>query len=310
MAEASIPLAKGFNPAKLEYPVYVSRKYDGVPVRIDLATADGLLCGVQSRSGKPVPSVEKLVDRFVAALQRAGVNLEAPMTFVAEVTHATLMDFKDVSGVVRKQEPQENLVLNFFDFTFQNDRGAAFSQRSKQLAQIVAAARGNADVPQEIRYVTQVRCEDELDLAAYLETAPSGPDIEGYIARSCNAAFKPNARHWDYQKIVNDPTVDLRITGFEEATSEAGEPLGMVGRVLADYHGEIIGVGPGKLTHAERKELWEEWTHWQGAIKSGYKDTQWRRIATVKYKRDDSYTALRQPTFQHWRDDKTEPSYE
>jgi hypothetical protein len=71
----------------------------------------------------------------------------------------------------------------------------------------------------------------------------------------------------------------------------------MVGRIIADFHGTEIGVGPGKLSHAERRKLWVNREHNHG-------------VATIKYKRDDSYTALRQPTFQHWRPEKTEPSYE
>jgi hypothetical protein len=76
--------------------------------------------------------------------------------------------------------------------------------------------------------------------------------------------------------------------------------MDMIGRINCWYKGQIIGVGPGKLTHAERREL----------AKAPMVLTGYNRIAKVQYKKDDSYEALRQPTFQCWRDDKDEVSYE
>ena len=63
------------------------------------------------------------------------------------------------------------------------------------------------------------------------------------------------------------------------------------------YKGTEIGIGPGRLTHAERIELW---VHSQTGMFN-------KRMAQIKYKADDSYDALRQPTFQFWRDEKDEP---
>jgi hypothetical protein len=105
------------------------------------------------------------------------------------------------------------------------------------------------------------------------------------------------------------PTIDLLVVGFEEAHSEDGNPLGMVGRVNAEYNTmgfdtegavhnyQIIGVGPGALNHTERKNLWRMYK--QGKFTP--------RIAEIRYMRDDSYDALRQPTFKQWRDDKVNP---
>ena len=87
--------------------------------------------------------------------------------------------------------------------------------------------------------------------------------------------------------------------------SKNSEPLGMVGSLIAMYKGKPVGVGPGKLSHEERRDLWKEYM----AVVSRYIITP-PRIAQVKVKRDPSYSGLRQPTFQHWRDDQTEPNEE
>lgn len=298
MGKESIPLAKGFDVKKLVFPVGLSVKHDGVPVRIDVVpTEDGISWATQARSGDPLPSCDGVVQTFLANLTNNGYTFTGPTTFVAEVTHLTFTDFKDIGGVVRRKEPQEGLVLNFFDFT--NHCDAPWFIRQRMLRSIMR----RSGATETARYVHQHLCRTEDELMSALAMARSKPDadkVEGYIARSSNAVFKAGTRHWDYQKIVEDPTVDLRITGVEEAVSKDGEPLGMVGRVIADFHGEPIGVGPGKLSHVERIALWR---NWQARI--------WPPVfATIKYKRDPSYAALRQPTFQHWRPEKTQPSYE
>ena len=66
---------------------------------------------------------------------------------------------------------------------------------------------------------------------------------------------------------------------------------------MASYKGTEIGIGPGRLTHDERTALW---VHFQTGMLH-------KRMAQIKYKSDDSYDALRQPTFQFWRDDKETP---
>lgn len=292
----TIPLAKGYAPGKLKFPVYVSEKLDGVPVRIDI---DPWGWTAQTRQGEDMPSVRNQVNSLVSRLRMDIPYGSYPVTFVAEVTHEIFTNFKDISGVVRRKEPQDDLILNIFDYFNWNGE---FAQRLRNLKEV-----GPYIESHDVRLVRQhfVGCRDHLD--EYL-SRPMKEGQEGWIIRSHNAEFKPGTRHWDYQKYVVDPCVDLRITGFEEAVSATGEPLGMIGRIIADFHGQEIGVGPGKLSHDERRTLWMAYEQWRW---SRTREAEWpTQIATVKYKRDPSYAALRQPTFQHWRPEKTEPSYD
>lgn len=296
---AHLQLAKGYNPDKLGDKVFASVKLDGVPVRIDLFYYKKWFVGsVLSRQGKPVPSVQFLVRNLIRVVQSAlpnGLDWGNKLTFVGEVTHEHYKDFKDVSGIVRRQEPQTGLILNIFDYCDYGKRDG-FAWRYNNLQYIMnelAVLRF-----QGVRVVKQYAIKrDQID---EMFLALLSPYDEGGVIRDANDKWAPGKRTWGYQKYLIEPTIDLHITGFEEAVDKHGEPMGMVGRVLASYQGRTIGVGPGKLTHNERMQLWVEYCN------KGQHITH-PRIACIKYKRDPSYTDLRQPTFQHWRYDKDEP---
>ena len=295
---AHLQLAKGYNPSKLSDRLFASVKLDGVPIRIDMRyDEEWFVDSVLSRQGKPVPSTEFLVRDLRKIIQSAlpnGLDWGDRLSFVGEVTHEDYKDFKDVSGVVRRQEPQTGLILNLFDYCDYSKRDD-FAYRWNALCYVMlelAQFRSNY-----VRPVVQVAIRkagvDELF------NSMLAIDDEGGVIRDAEDKWAPGKRTWGYQKYVIDPTIDLRITGFEEAVDQHGNPMGMVGRVLASYHGRTIGVGPGKLTHKERKNLWHKYcTSGVFAINA---------LACIKYKRDPSYNDLRQPTFQHWRYDKDEP---
>lgn len=293
MSNSTIPLSKGFNLGKLEFPVYLSIKYDGVPVRIDVVLEDDqVLAGAQTRQGKPVPSVDQYVQDFVQKLYDNGIR--GSMTFLAEVTHDTFTDFKDVSGMVRKQEHSDGFVFNFFDFAHADRPTAPWRARNLTLKTILEGfCMSLGQYHRVFRYVDQVYCGYADDLTEQMVwLLDANPDAEGLVARSDNAAWKPGTRHWDYQKILQEPTIDLEIVGMEQAISKEGEPTGMVGALIAEYKCKHIKIGAGKLSHEERRQLWEMPS--DGPL----------GIAQIKYKKDDSYEALRQPTFQCWRPDK------
>jgi len=290
-----IQLAKGYDPKKLVFPVMVSEKLDGVPTLMNFATQHngetGWAC--RSRQNKPQPSIHNQVSVLAWAIGDS-MNRRVDISIVAEVTHTERgMPFKDVSGHVRRQEQNDDLVLNIFDAVihdYNEDRG--FGGR---IANISGIMRGMGKSP-GWRVIPQLMLDtqEELDAAlAAMVASREGFTPEGAVVRSCDELWQPGKRTWGYQKNVLDPTTEVWVTGYEEALSQNGERLGMVGRINAIWQGKEIGVGPGKLTHAERRDLWT--MGWAPA---------W---ATVKYKRDDSYNALRQPTFQHWRPDHEEP---
>lgn len=298
---AVIPLAKGYDPSKLNFPVLLSQKYDGVPVLIEVYENEGVpSLKVNSRQGKHLPSVYWMIHGWVLS---SGVldNVDLPVQFVGEIVQKDpFADFKETSGKARKQEAQHDLYIKLFDMDTYD--GAGYKKRYNRL-------KAACFYQSHVTVVSSKEVKNQQELEHVLETfLDTYPKAEGMIARSHDDKFEAGKRSWGYQKLLVEPTIDLRIVYVEEAVDgKTGEGKGMVGRLVASYHGEKIGIGPGKLTHKERISLWQDWNKalTSNFARGGMQDAL--GIAQIKYKKDDSYDALRQPTFQYWRPEKTEP---
>lgn len=293
---STIPLAKGFSEKHLKFPVFLSHKIDGVPVRIDIG-ADGNHT-IRTRQGKDVPSVRRLVQEFADEFRcHAGLGyFYTPCTLIGEVyQHGDpYADFKVTSGIVRRQDDQSGLLaLGLFEMFTPVFQEVGFERRYEAMLEL-------NDLHYRVSVLEQTRVETLSQLEHHFEDfCNEFPKAEGLVARNWDDPFMPGKRSWGYQKLLREPTIDLRIVGVEEAIDKDGNPKGMAGRLIASYKGTEIGIGPGRLTHAERVQLW-----------NGYKmgmDLDMRGLAQIKYKADDSYDALRQPTFQFWRLDKDTP---
>ncbi|ANS06216.1 hypothetical protein HOR19_gp23 [Phage MedPE-SWcel-C56] len=316
MSGEVIPLSKKYTEKCFDGRAWlVFEKFDGVPIRIDLSYGEGneLEATAQTRPGKKAASS---VDHIVEYVKLQFGNL-APCVIVGEVVHRTVFEFKDVSGMVRKDTPNPELYMQVFDFYAPGH--THYYHRMTYPHQLLKEPDGAARMP----FCAAADSVEEYRAVQYeIRKKSSTPEqwFEGFILRDRNCLFEPAKRQPGYLKDVIEPTVDLSIVGWLEAVSQDGSPLGMVGGLIADYKGKRIGIGPGKMTHPERKALFEEYAYKQVGLpdKPNQEWFSWARdgepgfsrIAEIKHKRDPSYTALRQPTFQWWRDDKKEPSYE
>lgn len=289
---ATIPLAKPYSEKHLTFPVFLSRKYDGVPIRIDIHSEGRW--EVHSRAGKGVPSVSNLVGQFVQKLRKA-LPLQ-DLTLVGEVIQRDNVDadFKDTGGIIRKQTDQsEKLELFLFDCS--GDSG--FENRYEWMHYNLMYLH-----PQ-VAVVYQQRCFNLVDMLDHYEAFTTVfPQAEGMVVRNHDDPWCPGKRSWGYQKLLKEPTIDLRIVDMKEAVNKYGYYMGMVGGLVADYKGNLIGIGPGKLSHNDRCSLWYNYKR----NKLVSPDTPYPNIvAKIKYKKDDSYDMLRQPTFQCWADKDT-----
>ena len=291
----TIELAKTeYRPDKMNYPAAVSLKLDGVPGNF---YANRLPL---TRQGSDIRSVDHIQNWIVQHMPKA-------VGLVGELYDPTLK-FKIISGQVRDTKQQHtNLVLHAFDLYVPDNPGALFKHRTEALRLVLEDIAGKlgqhvSDLP--VQRIPQIIVQNEEEAReAHDVIMAANPDAEGTMLASLSRVWEPGQRLWTLQKCKPEPTIDVEIIGFNEAIAEDGSPLGRVGRLIAqlnrvDKDGKQtyaqVGVGPGKLTHKEAKSLWLEY-------KAGkYK----RRIAEVKYMPDNSYDALRQGTFQRWRDDK------
>jgi len=290
--KATIPLSKGYNPKKLEFPVYISEKYDGMPVRIDI-NKDEQTLHVSQRTRQGTENISTAKDAAIFGLKASDYLCDGSHSIIAEVTHETITGFKNISGTIRRQEPNDGFIWNFFDYAMDADAYFAyFRTRRVQLNDLFACAK----FPTKYRLIKQNLCENQKDVDQFLNNNPIRKDQEGWVIRSYNDLWEPGSRSWGYQKIVVTPTEDLPLVQVDEAISKDGIPLGMAGKLWVMYKGNKIGCGPGALTHPERIQLWTDWTaRWA---------TWSNPIIEVKYKLDDTYDALREARFVSYRPDK------
>lgn len=284
----------------MKFPCIVQQKLDGVPARIRNIGGHIFAYSRQNEVVKSIPHI----------LQYAPHLIDVGGSFVGEM-YIEGMAFQDISGLARKQSATGEtmqLVLHVFDADIHNtperryvDRLEAFRQRLNHLA--TALGKAPDDLPIRVCKGAIAHTADEVERIFDL-VMEHKPDAEGCVAHSIHKPFQPGTRRWDTMKLKPEPTIDLKIVGFEEAVNKFKQPMDMVGGLKAEFtrsvNGqpvtEIIGIGPGALTAIQRKKLWVQY-------KTGkYLPT----IAEIKYMKDDNYAALRQPTFVRWRDDKSE----
>lgn len=290
----TLQLAKPYTPDKLSDRVYVSEKLDGVPVRFDVTIRDNLVHVKQGRTRQDEFAVScgVIAQSLSTVLQSAIDNApqsDRDWVIIGEVMHETYTGFKDISGVVRRKTPQTGLYLNIFDFWDSARPDDTFASRNFALNCLIGARQIH-----EVRIVKQIATYKSSMLQQTIDEMM--PKVgEGLIVRDAIELFQPGKRTWGYQKVVREPTIDLRIIRFEEGV---GKNANAVGRLIAEYKGTEIGIGPGKLSYQQRALLWKKYG---GAVLS------LPVLAAIKYKPDEGYKALRQPTFQYWRDDKVTP---
>lgn len=305
----TLQLAKPYTPSKLSERVYVSEKLDGVPVRFDVTIRNNTAHVKQGRTRQDEFAVSCgfIAQSLSTVLQSAIDNApqsDRDWVIIGEVMHETYTGFKDISGVVRRQTPQTGLYLNIFDFWDSARPDDTFASRNFALNCLIGARQIH-----EVRVVKQIATYKSGMLQQTIDEMM--PKVgEGLIVRDAIELFQPGKRTWGYQKVVREPTIDLRIIGIVDGV---GKNAGAVGTLVAEYKDDIIGISVGKTDYEQRRKLWASYTTCMvPANKNKLFKGHWYRLAEprmacIKYKPDEGYKALRQPTFQHWRLDKDVP---
>lgn len=299
-------LAKNWDEQKyqLVLPAYASLKWDGVP--LTFKRQDGSITALTRQNEDRSIAVPHLVRLAGFILLTEGASFTAECLIPGA-------PFKDSSGAIRTDAPQPNVVAKVFDANIQNRPMDSYYTRIRQFEVAAAALDDPALVAVDRRLVETVHQVDEH----WDNIKADVPDAEGMMLHKLDKPFQPGKRCWGMGRYKPQPTIDLQVVGFEEAVSEDGIKLGMVGRVNVKLRRRrtvfdgmasrtivaetIVGVGPGKTSHEERKILWEKYKN-DAANRAG----DLPLYAEIKYMPDPSYDALRQPTLQRLRTDKTE----
>ena len=285
---STIMLAKQYNPKKLEFPVYVSRKLDGVAAEFK-CSEDGVVT-VRSRQDKPILSVQHICDALAEILE-PGQGVVGELYIDGDFT------FKDISGKVRQHEPAPELALYIYDFFRDNYPAQMFVHRHIQIDKLMYDAGWRNMHPVYCVPHVLIRNQEELDMYT-TGFFIAHPEAEGMVIRTHQHLYEPGKRSWGMQKLKKRNTIDLKLVSIEEATDESGTGKGMAGRFNCEYKGTVVGVGPGKLTHDER------------TIAFVNRESLVGSIVEVAYMPDAAYGALREPTVIRLRSDKDEPNTE
>lgn len=269
-----------------------------------------------SRQGKPISSVkhlEEVIDR----------HLPKGVQIIGEL-HVPGEPFKVSSGKVRGLRQCPDIVLGVWDVVFNNLPDLPYNLRFIYGADILSklsVESGGKIFQVPVKYTFGATPEhyeravlgfyEDLRLNFKRRMAEFKPgsalscvgEPEGVIIRPAGESYR-TGRSWGLQRYVPKPTADLRVIGFYEATANKdmaflgdmyvkGEGMRAIGALIVKFHGEDVKVGPGALTHKERRAFYEN--------PSLILD----KIIKVKYKKDPTYEALREPTFVEIRHDKT-----
>lgn len=305
MANESIELYKPYEPAKMQWPAILQRKLDGVPIRLRNISGH---YAAWSRQNEVITSVPHIFSHVKNVLGVHGSSITGEL-------HIDGVPFKIISGLVRKKlatEDCKKLVLNVFDADLGASPETPYEARMARAREQWAAyckSHGFDPLGLPVRFCPGIRVEG-ADAAehAFDLLMKACPTAEGAVLHSLSKPFQPGKRAWLTQKMKPRATIDLRVVSFEEAISaKTGEGLKMVGRVNCEFTRmgkdgkpvtDIVGSGPGAMTHSERRLVWARREQYAG------------KIAEFGYMPDETYDALREPTFIRWRDDKDAPNSE
>ena len=317
---SEIMLATTLNAEKLTYPAEVTVKLDGVAADF-YKTPNGWV--VQSRQGKPILSVPHILRYLNTNFKSVADNFH----IIGELTHVEYESFKDAGGIIRRKEENRGIQLNVYDVyrtdypndDFQIRKG--YIKKFTEPKQGLFISKGSLNFRMIQAVPTLGTVKDGLELSQKLVQVPEmmneSQRTEGLVIRSLRGSdslYRVNKRSKGMMRYKPKPTLDLQVVSFEEATANkdmtfldepfhAGEGLRAVGRINVLYNGEETGVGPGCLTHRERRDLWDRYC-------LANKRMNGTLIAEVEFMLDASYDGLRQPVFKRWRTDKVEASYE
>jgi len=297
MSDETIMLAKNLDLKKIQYPCAASEKLDGVPgvFRSEQQATIHKVSAI-TRQGEPIKSVDHIRSKLYG-------KLNDDCQLIGEL-HIEGLPFKDISGFVRRDEQCPQLVLNVWDYFIEDEPDMTYSDRRSALMESDVGKFIYDALEGSIRIIPGKTIQNEEELTAYCaDWVKAFPESEGLIFRPLHgkhSLYNPGKRSWGFQRFKAEETVDLRLVGMEEAIdAKTGKGNGMVGRLICEYKGRTIGVGPGALKHGERIALWQI-----------QKDRAIGRIIEVAYKPDPSYEALREARFKRFRDDKTKPNIE
>lgn len=284
---------------KLKLPLYASVKCDGI--RCVMVDGDPL-----SNTLKRIPNNHIYNSLAIALGDTNCFDGELLLCNEDDPEQPGLHNFNDVQSAVMNQAGTPNFILWVFDTWSET---VSFDIRNRDLTRRFVTQPD--DSKGFIKRLPQVLCNTLAEVTAFEEWALTA-GYEGIMLRSLTGTYKfGRSTFKEHFLLRRKPfvTEECVIIGFVEAQTNTNEayqnelghtkrssaqdglvPAGTLGSFLVKNKkwGQFT-LGCGKLTHAERKAIWEN------------QDEHLGNIATFKYQSIGSKEKPRILTFQHFR---------
>lgn len=259
--------AKTYDPARIVYPVYVSKKIDGNRA----IRRKGQLF---SRNGHAITGVDHIL---------AELNQLACFNYDGELDDPD-MDFEASSGSIRSTKlSKKPLKYYIFDIA---DTAAEFKDR----LHVMQKEERNSDL-EHVIFVPHHLVMNEEELQYWYKYYRNKGE-EGIIIRTPTGKYT-DARNYDWMKVKSVISVDLKILDFYEGT---GKNAGSLGGIIVRYKGQRNKVGGG-FSDKLRAEIWNNPEKYRYLIaeilfqdETKYGNMRHSRLHKIRYdKSEESY---------------------
>lgn len=276
-------------------PVHTSVKVDGIRIHIIIAD-DGSNAILRSRTNKPFRALGLLEQRLNAPwladlrIDLRGQTLECEVQAVD--TLGDLLSAAKTNGALNTSEQVLPGRLNWtlFDAHCAETRSLDIEARIALVGLLHATLIQRALGPYTVRH-GRILSDLEAIQSHYEGSRILG--YEGLVITPLGVPYASGKKLNSGWKMKPSETKDGIVTGFVEAVSAEGVPLGMVGSLQVTFEDGTEGlVGAGALTHDERWLIWQDQPAYIG-----------RCLEAKAMETNEETGALRHPTFLRWRDD-------
>ena len=248
---------------------------------------------IYSREGKECVSMPHIAEYF-------RLNSAPNMVYFGEVWNMN-MEFKDISGMFRRQRPGTELQFWPFDSVTLQEFRAGKSERPyiQRLRALKTIANTTEGVIPVITHDTVAECQDVVDR---MRAHGYKFELDGFMAKKIDGGWEAGVDRQGLQiKLKDVVSLDLECVGVIEG---AGKFAGMVGALEVMHKGERVTVSGGKLTDAQRQTYWA----CANAVCKPHPNGIIGKIVEVNILGFTPDGKLREPRFQRVRWDKSEPS--
>lgn len=276
---------------RFTYPIIVEVKADEIRCRV---VRDGGEIRFESYAGKPLYNLEGFAEQF---------KLMMVQSRLTELDIGVLVNknFNDSYRWVRSAKgwPKEKLdkktgkvapaltadMVEFIVF----DLPESQKKFVDRMPEIDFAAAGLRHYGLNCTRPLRQLCQDEGNVLSTYHIY-RGMGHEGAMGKTLDHLYE-RRRTFGWMKIKPKETFDGRVTGFNEAVSEAGEPLARVGSINVECEDGSVA-SPAGINHTLGRELWANQQKYLG---------QWVEFECMERDRKGGY---RHPIYNRFREDK------